>query len=356
MKRARWLADRVSLAGLAALLPITAAWAVDSWTAQTSPTTETLRWTSFLDDDTGWAVGNAGVIFKTVNGGANWAPQTSGITANERLTAIRFVDANVGWAGAGQRVLRSANGGTNWTVMTGIDTSALVFRNSIFPVSANVAWSPASCNTPMVCGPFRWFYRYTFVSGSTVSEEVLEQVGSTAPLLRMYFVDADNGWAVGTGGVIRRITSASAVSPTFGFQTTCAPGLTLNGIFMLDANTGWIVGNTGTICATTNGGTNWNPQNSGTSAVLRSVSFRDALTGWVVGDGGLVLFTVDGGANWNPENSTVTAQLASVDAKATTVHAVGGDLAATSGNSTVLLRAGPPNTVFEDGFEDLPPP
>ena len=50
-----------------------------------------------------------------------------------------------------------------------------------------------------------------------------------------------------------------------------------------DANTGTAVGGYGTILRTTNGGTTWTSQTSGTTNHLLGVSFTDANTGTAVG-------------------------------------------------------------------------
>ena len=49
-----------------------------SWTKQTSNTTELLNDIHFVDNMTGWAVGDNGTIVATVDGGANWTVQNSG--------------------------------------------------------------------------------------------------------------------------------------------------------------------------------------------------------------------------------------------------------------------------------------
>jgi len=49
-----------------------------------------------VDVNTGWAVGEGGIIVHTTDGGAYWTTQTSGTT--ERLIGVHFVDANTGWA------------------------------------------------------------------------------------------------------------------------------------------------------------------------------------------------------------------------------------------------------------------
>src|SRR3990172_2331516 len=46
---------------------------------------------------------------------------------------------------------------------------------------------------------------------------------------------------------------------------------------------------------TSNGGTNWSDQSSGTPYSLRSIYFVNSLTGWTVGDLGTILKTSNGG-------------------------------------------------------------
>ncbi len=42
------------------------------WIQQNSGTNENLYDIEFINDQTGWAVGDAGVVIKTTNGGTNW--------------------------------------------------------------------------------------------------------------------------------------------------------------------------------------------------------------------------------------------------------------------------------------------
>ena len=53
----------------------------------------------------------------------------------------------------------------------------------------------------------------------------------------------------------------------------------------------------GTILRTTDGGATWVSQASGTTNLLRGVSFTDEHTGTVVGDWGTILRTTDGGGS-----------------------------------------------------------
>ena len=58
------------------------------------------------------------------------------------------------------------------------------------------------------------------------------------------------------------------------------------------------MGGDGTILKTTNGGTNWVLQTSGTTSGLWSVNFVDQNTGWAVGYGGAILKTTNGGVTF----------------------------------------------------------
>ena len=65
----------------------------------------------------------------------------------------------------------------------------------------------------------------------------------------------------------------------------------------VDAMTGWAVGVNGTILKTSNGGTTWASQFSGTFEPLRSVHFFDGQVGWAAGSKGTILATINGGGS-----------------------------------------------------------
>lgn len=85
---------------------------------------------------------------------------------------------------------------------------------------------------------------------------------------------------------------------------------TMFGLSFPDRDHGFVVGQGGMILATSDGGTTWVHQSSGTGEILRDVSFVDPLHGFVVGTGafdtgepsrdGSILATVDGGRTWTP--------------------------------------------------------
>lgn len=77
---------------------------------------------------------------------------------------------------------------------------------------------------------------------------------------------------------------------------------TFRSLFFVDQNNGWVVGQSGIIMSTTDGGTSWNHQNSGTTEDLFSVNFYDLENGWIVGRNNTVLQTTNRGVKWETVN------------------------------------------------------
>jgi len=108
------------------------------------------------------------------------------------------------------------------------------------------------------------------------------------------FINTQTGSAVGYGGTILRTTNGG----TSWTSQTSGTIEHLFGVYFTDVNVGTAVGNDGTILKTLNGGTNWNTQTSGTTERLYSVYFPDVNNGTIVGQDGTILRTTNGGANW----------------------------------------------------------
>jgi photosystem II stability/assembly factor-like uncharacterized protein len=88
-----------------------------SWTLQTSGVGNTLSGVWFTDANTGFVVGGQGscspsisTILRTTDGGATWKPQISGTT--RAIIGVFFIDANTGWAvGEYGTILHTTTGG-----------------------------------------------------------------------------------------------------------------------------------------------------------------------------------------------------------------------------------------------------
>ncbi len=262
------------------------AWAA-GWTSRTSGTTSALRGVAFANASDGWAVGAAGTIVATTNGGTTWTAQTS--NTDNTLYGVACANASDAWAvgddGSGNSfILATTNGGTTWTVQTS--------------------------NT----------------------DDTLNGVA---------FANANDGWAVGDGGTVLATSNGGT---TWTVQTSNTAN-DLYGVTFVSASDGWAVGNAGTVLATSNGGTTWTAQTSGTTSQLRGVTFAGASDGWAVGYTGgnsvaTILATTDGGVTWSTPASGAAGELWSIAASDAshvwTVGAVGTAVAGPRASSAKL--------------------
>ncbi|MDO8991172.1 MAG: YCF48-related protein [Sideroxyarcus sp.] len=143
----------------------------------------------------------------------------------------------------------------------------------------------------------------------------------------VYFIDANNGWAVSSGGSYYYQTGPAswtlvllwgAVSKTTDGGVTwqrmdphtdqvSGPFRDFEDVYFTDLNTGWIVGAAGQIYKTIDSGVSWTKQDSTTSARLTRVQFVDAQHGFVLGKDAstfqlFILQTGDGGTTWSRTN------------------------------------------------------
>lgn len=85
--------------------------------ASAVPLDVTLTAVSFTNEMQGWAVGHAGVVLYTQNGGENWEVQRSTPEQDRPLFAVHFFDATHGVAvGLWSLVLTTSDGGRQWNV------------------------------------------------------------------------------------------------------------------------------------------------------------------------------------------------------------------------------------------------
>jgi photosystem II stability/assembly factor-like uncharacterized protein len=91
-----------------------------SWRqARQVPVSVTLSAVTFVDAQLGWAVGHGGVILHSRDGGETWARQADGATLavdlDKPLLDVCFVDARRGWVvGAYNLFFETRDGGANW--------------------------------------------------------------------------------------------------------------------------------------------------------------------------------------------------------------------------------------------------
>ncbi len=96
----------------------------------------------FVDQNTGFIVGDYGIIYKSTNGGISWFSQTSNTDNN--LKSISFQDLSNGIAvGDNGTILSTSNSGDTWTPLTSNTTEHL---NDVLVKSDGEAWIAGTGN------------------------------------------------------------------------------------------------------------------------------------------------------------------------------------------------------------------
>jgi photosystem II stability/assembly factor-like uncharacterized protein len=274
----------------------------------------------FIDNLNGWIVANIwddrGLILHTSDGGNTWEAQDTTLFT---LNSACFFDPNNGFiAGEDGKLFRTTNGGADWT-----EQNLPVFRNaySSCRVGNNLGWVSGEDGTIM----------RTTDGGITWTDQTS---GIREDVYGSCFVDEYNGWVAGMTGIhhsddggdswelqyqgwfndicFTTLSHGWAVGPLGKIANTTNGGLDWNiqnsgvteylvCVFFSDSQHGWVCGRNGTILATTDGGLNWGPQTSNTPQDLNSIHFADNTEGWVVGNYGIVLHTTSGGEYWEPQ-------------------------------------------------------
>jgi len=334
--------------GAAAMLAFNehSALAQDNWFWQNPfPNGNRLNDVHVFDQNTAIAVGDFGRVMKTNNGGASWSEQNNAGGAFI-LNSVSFINADTGWAVGRDEyfrgyLLKTTNGGASWVTQKIAEPGSEDFYSVHF-IDAKTGWA-VGYDRHIFSGSFGIVYKTTD-GGSTWSK--LPEIGPANLFLYfVYFTDDSIGWAAGSGGTILKTTNGAR---TWSKQISGTTSHLYSASFV-DTATGWAVGTIGTILKTTDGGATWSPQSSGTTNALRSVFFVDANIGWAAGDNGVILKTTNGGAQWALQNSGMTSSLNAIRFTAGgelgwAVGTLGAILKTSNGGNTWVTQM--PNRIF----------
>jgi len=154
-----------------------------NWTQLTIPNSNSVRFTvDFVDANTGWIAGLAGLISKTTNGGGTWVNQASPLSTT--IADIDMVNANTGYLSSGQNILKTTNGGNNWNLTNTLPAQNFTKINTF-------------SSTELYVGGGQSIYKSTN-SGTTWTSTPTSS--SLASIRDMDWTDINNGIIVGTQG------------------------------------------------------------------------------------------------------------------------------------------------------------
>lgn len=239
---------------------------------------ENLRGVFFVDDQLGWIAGDLtgtpmmGQIGYTANGGGY--PVQQG-TFEDPLFTLYFLDHELGWAGGlNGLMIRTLDGGKNWTVISPF-TQAPIY--DLYFNEVGEGWAAAGAG-----GIFHT------EDGNSWDPE---PTGIETDIFSIHIVDESNGWACGKRNTILKREIGDDGTAWWSSYTigSLPPNHTWNDIFFIDGSTGWVVGELGQIYKTTDGGNNWKHEESNVNADLNSIYMVSAVKGWIAGTDGTVL-------------------------------------------------------------------
>jgi len=223
-----------------------------SWSVQPTISGADIRSIWMLDNNTGWGVGQSGMVIKTTNGGSSWTQINNVPSGSQTLIRTQFINVNTGWVfGYGvNSIYKTTDGGNNWTTQnTG---------NS----DAGVRWAS------MIDANTGWFINYNITTGriyktTNGGDNWTEQsYPSPGNLWKIKMLNSNTGYVCGDGGRLFRTTDGST------WVTVTAP--TANNYTSTDwydINNGVLGAGSGFSAITTNSGQSWFINNTGGSSV-----------------------------------------------------------------------------------------
>ena len=267
------------------------------WSPVNSGTTSNLNGAVLLDSGTGFVVGDTGTILKSTDAGSAWTPLTSGTSST--LHGVYFLDPNDGIAvGDGGLILRTTDGGAAWqSITSGVE-------DSLRSVSFN--------GVNGICGGDSQDILYSTDSGA--SWQISQSGFFGGGFLGAQMLSATTGFVAGQNSIFQALVGATTDGgASWAFQPFYFDGNEggANDVFFLDQNTGVVSGSVfdgrGAIARTTDAGMNWSTLFF--DQAIEGVAFPTATGGFAVGAGGRILHTSDNGTTWTDQTSGSSANL-----------------------------------------------
>ena len=293
-----------------------------------------LRAVQFIDASVGWAVGDHGVVWYTIDGGKTWERQRTGTPAS--LRSVHFLTPYTGWAagridtptGSQGVLLATDDGGGTWTEVT---TSTLPGLNVVrffdekcgivagdgtdaFPTGAfqtsdgGRTWAAVAGprGTSWLCGVFA-SPASGFVGGAW-GKLMRVRDGQFAPVeldplagraVRGFVADANRAVAVCDRGRVLTSTTGTKWGVAALPIPDSAADVTDLRCVAAAGNHVWAAGRPGTVVFhSPDYGKTWEVQKTGQPVPINSITMIDEQTGVAVGDLGTILATNDGGKTW----------------------------------------------------------
>ncbi len=243
----------------------------------------------FTSKEEGWVTGSAGTILHTTDGGANWTAQLGG-DPHAQGGDIKYAfmkDPKHGWAQVWNILFRTTDG-ESWQQMTGD------IRGDVFFVSDLKGFRTYAHKILVTQdGGVKW--KEVFSCQAKMEEQGLTHETECDTWV-LSFPTPTVGYAMGN----KRITAKTEDGGET-WKVLVGPeeegDQRVNGAFFLDADTGFQVRSGGALYRTTDGGQSWQAVIAKFSPRATKVKFADREVGWSILEDTWA-YTVDGGKHW----------------------------------------------------------
>ncbi len=296
----------------------------------------------FVDAREGWAAGDEGVIWHTIDGGQTWERQPTGVRAS--LRSLHFLNPYTGWAAGREEIssggsagvlLYTRDGGVKWQRVT---LNALPGLNRVRFADAKTGFIAGDGSDQYPSGVFTtadsgrtWLPLAGKRATTWLAADLLDggngALGGAWNRLAMIRRDAVVGvdedslggrslrglqasgktaFAAGQGGLVLVLGKDDASQTAWGYEPLAKKGIAAEALASWDFHAVclqekhvWLAGRPGSaLLHSSDQGATWEVVRTRQPLPLNGVFFLDAQHGWAVGELGAVLATGDGGKTW----------------------------------------------------------
>lgn len=263
-----------------------------NWEVLETGTTDQIARIAFVNETEGFFLTTDGVLYHSVDEGANWSVET---TINEAIHSFEIHDQTIWFAGDNGMIANKNCSTGEWSIQS---TGSTTHLRTVHFADDNIGW---------LAGDMGEFWS---TSDGGNSWQLMSNPGVGAVYQVFGFEDGSVYVSGENGNIMKSADHGASWNISYGEFDD------FNDAHFVSGNMGWAAANGGLVYKTVNGGNSWTPHSTGVSFDIQAVHFLDeekgfacAWTGWQTT--GNLLYTTDGGSSWNIHND-VSGRLADV--------------------------------------------
>ena len=236
-------------------------------------------------------------ILRSTNGGLNWTKLSPSPSSNADFYCIEMLDNNTGFiCGSRSAVYKTTNTGLNWDSIIIPNMPANLVISKVDFVNSQTGW----LFTRYVTGNDSTIFKTTNGGVNWFKQKLASTTGTASSIYTSAMLDENSGWVINNRPRPWKTTNGGQTWDSTSLSDNYSAGLFYD-IKMFDMNTGYCCGSMNRIYKTTNGGaTPWQNVSFSSTTVITNytLEFATPLEGVVMGTYGTAYYTSNGGAGW----------------------------------------------------------